>query len=103
MLLAEIDSLKTLVGNRSSVPKEQVYPRFDSIAKLWGSFKEEVALLEARQVTLDTLRGFREPYIPTLRADDLVASRAARRNEEAITGAPPPLMPATDPSAVAPS
>lgn len=49
MLLTEIDSLKALVGNRSSVPKEQVYPRFDSLAKLWGSFREEVALLEARQ------------------------------------------------------
>ena len=42
MLLGEIESLKGLVGNRSSVPKEQVYPRFDSLAKLWGSFKEEV-------------------------------------------------------------
>ena len=34
MLLTEIDSLKGLVGNRSSVPKEQVYPRFDSLASM---------------------------------------------------------------------
>jgi len=101
MLLTEIDSLKALVGNRSSVPKEQVYPRFDSLAKLWGSFHEEVALLEARQVTLDTLRAFREPYIPTLRADDLVASRAARRNEEALTGMPMAVMPTAEPTAAA--
>ena len=43
MLLAEIESLKGLVGARSSVPKEQVYPRFDSLAKLWGSFRYVMA------------------------------------------------------------
>ena len=47
MLLTEVETLKQLVGARSSVPKEQVYPRFDSLAKLWASFKEELATLQA--------------------------------------------------------
>ena len=42
-----MEALKQLVGSRSSVPKEQVYPRFDSLAKLWATFNEELSLLQA--------------------------------------------------------
>ena len=115
MLLQEMEALKQLVGSRSSVPKEQVYPRFDSLAKLWATFKEELALLQvppprpqqppivrlappvqrevlvrrmtagatlaaqAREATLAELRTYTESYVPTLRSDDLVAARSARR------------------------
>eukprot|EP01042_Synura_sphagnicola_P001824 gene1824-2141_t len=37
----ELNNLKALVGNRASVPKEQVYPKFDSLAGLWLSLWEE--------------------------------------------------------------
>ena len=56
MYLAEMQQLQSLVGARSSVPKEQVYPRFDSLAKLWSGFRDELALLQAREVTLETLK-----------------------------------------------
>ena len=84
MLLNEMEGLKTLVGSRTSVPKEQVYPRFDSLAKLWSSFKEELALLQAREGSLAELRRYTESYAPTLRSDDLVAARAARRAGDAL-------------------
>ena len=84
MFLSEMQQLQTLVGNRSSVPKEQVYPRFDSLAKLWSAFREELALLHARQLTLSTLRGFDASFSSTLRPDDLSAARAARRAAEAM-------------------
>jgi len=106
MFLSEMQQLQGLVGNRSSVPKEQVYPRFDSLAKLWAALREELALLEARQLTLDTLRGFNSSFTPTLRPDDLVAARAARRAEEAMAPVsddlpPPPAVPPPLPADVA--
>jgi len=86
LFLKEMDALKQLVGSRSSVPKEQVYPRFDSLAKLWAAFEDEIQLLKTRGGTLDELRKFQESYIPTLRSDDLAAARAAKRAEEALGG-----------------
>ena len=51
-----MDELQGMVGGRAAVPKEQVYPRFDSLAKLWAAFRDELALLQAREITLETLR-----------------------------------------------
>jgi len=107
MFLAEMQQLQALVGSRSSVPKEQVYPRFDSLAKLWAAFREEHALLQARQLTLETLGQFDDSFIPTLKPDELVAARAARRADEALQSgmsadlAPPPLVPLAEPAAAA--
>lgn len=105
MYLAEMQQLQALVGSRSSVPKEQVYPRFDSLAKLWSAFREELALLEARQLTLDTLKEFENSFNPKLKPDDLVAARAARRADEALRAgsddAPSPVVPVAEPAAAA--
>ena len=86
LLLAEMQQLQSLVGNRSSVPKEQVYPRFDSLAKLWAAFREELTLLQARQITLEALKAFEAAFNVTLKPDDLVAARAARRAAAAMAG-----------------
>ena len=51
-------ALQQLVGSRSSVPKEQVYPRFDSLAKLWAAFRDELSLLQTRQPVLHRLSNF---------------------------------------------
>jgi hypothetical protein len=57
----------------------QVYPRFDSLAKLWLSFDEEIVLLEARKATLAALRQFRDSYTATLTPSDVITGRAAAR------------------------
>ena len=106
MFLAEMQQLQSLVGNRSSVPKEQVYPRFDSLAKLWAAFREELALLQARQLTLESLNAFDTSFTTTLKADDLVAARAARRADEAMAAPSgdlpaPPVVPLADPTTAA--
>ena len=104
MFLAEMQQLQALVGSRSSVPKEQVYPRFDSLAKLWAAFREEFALLQARQLTLDTLKQYETSFTATLKPDDLVAARAARRADEALSSglghgeAPPSAVPLAEPA-----
>jgi hypothetical protein len=102
LLVSEMDALKELVGSRASVPKEQVYPRFDSLARLWASFEEELQVTRARQTTLATLATYQDSYVPTLRSDDLVAARQLRRAEEAMGEMPPPsTLPPVDEAAVA--
>jgi len=95
MFLAEMQQLQSLVGSRSSVPKEQVYPRFDSLAKLWAAFREELALLQARQLTLDMLKQYEHSFSATLKPDDLLAARAARRADEAMQSAAAAALEAT--------
>jgi len=98
MLLSEMEGLKELVGSRTSVPKEHVYPRFDSLAKLWASFDEEHMLLLARKTTLGALQAHRLSYSPTLNTDDLVAMRNFRRSGDADGER---VLPAADEAAAA--
>ena len=80
------------------MPKEQVYPRFDSLAKLWATFNDELTLLQARDATLAELRTYTESYVPTLRSDDLVAARSARRADSTL--GQEAALPAAEPSEV---
>lgn len=32
----EITELKSLIGNKSSIPKDQVYPKFDSLSQIYS-------------------------------------------------------------------
>ena len=84
--------------NPNQVPKEQVYPRFDSLAKLWATFNDELTLLQARDATLAELRTYTESYVPTLRSDDLVAARSARRADSTL--GQEAALPAAEPSEV---
>jgi len=33
--------LKGLIGNKSSIPKDQVYPKFDSLSQIYSQLLEE--------------------------------------------------------------
>jgi len=100
LLLTEMESLKDLVGSRTSVPKEQVYPRFDSLAKLWQSFDEELSLLKARKATLAALKEYKDTYTPSLRPEDLVGLRS-RVQVMGDVEAGEPLLPPDDGAAAA--
>lgn len=62
----ELANIKTLVTNKASVPKEQVYPRFDALGYLWVRLFEEVTSLTARANTFRTLCNYRLSFNPTL-------------------------------------
>ena len=34
--IKEITELKNLIGNKSSIPKDQVYPKFDSLSQIYS-------------------------------------------------------------------
>mmetsp|Transcript_141035 Transcript_141035/g.351749 ORF Transcript_141035/g.351749 Transcript_141035/m.351749 type:complete len:635 (+) Transcript_141035:132-2036(+) len=60
----ELTDLDALVGGRVSVPKEHVYPRFDSIARGYRTAWQEVKLLEARASLYGVLKDLRQQYFP---------------------------------------
>lgn len=74
-LKEELIDLDSLVGGRVSVPKEQVYPRFDAVARVYRAAWQEVKALEARQNLQGVLADLRKQYFPqpSQVAQDLVA------------------------------
>ena len=63
---AELVNLAGLIGGKTSVPKEQVYPKFDSLATMWLNLWEEFSHLQARNTTYQVLRKFRTSFVPLL-------------------------------------
>lgn len=66
----ELTTVRSLVSNKSSVPKEVVYPRFESIGDIWCKIYEEVVVMVARSNTFQVLNKYRLSFSPTL-ADEL--------------------------------
>jgi hypothetical protein len=62
----EIAQLQQIVGNRTSVPKEYVYPKFDAIAKHWLALRSELRTLQARSSSLDVLLRYELTFLCTL-------------------------------------
>lgn len=67
-LTEELIDLDALIGGRVSVPKEQVYPRFDSVARNYRTTWQEVRALEAQFKLHGVLRDLRKQYFPQLSA-----------------------------------
>jgi len=68
-LESELSHLKTLVGSRTSVPKEKVYPMFDSVADTWKSLEAEQSNVETIALLSDTLDIFKSSCTFTLSAN----------------------------------
>jgi len=62
----DLIDLDALVGGRVSVPKEQVYPRFDALARGYRTAWQEVKALEARAKLHGILGELRAQYFPKL-------------------------------------
>ena len=81
----EMTDLKLLVGSRTSVAKEQVYPKFDVLATLYMNLKEERDNVAARLQTLDSLQELAGGYKPTLHDEWVDAARRASRERKMRT------------------
>ena len=62
----ELSNIKAMVSDKNSVPKEMVYPRFDSVGTLWLQLYEEMVTMIARSNTFQTLCKYRLSFTPTL-------------------------------------
>ena len=75
--LKEVGELKNLLGNKSSAPKEQVYPKFASISQAYIQLVEEKALATMRVELLDLLLQIREGFSLTLKTSLIEEARRA--------------------------
>ena len=90
----EMEDLKRLVGARSSVPKEQVYPKFSTMASLWSSLQELQQRVQSRSRIYDVLTPFRDSFRAALTLDMVKVARALKphggaRGGVIVDGAPP--------------
>lgn len=93
----EMEDLKRLVGARSSVPKEQVYPKFSTMASLWISLQELQRRVQSRSRIYDSLTPFRASFTAALTIDMVKVARqlkprAAGRGDVITEDAPPPAL-----------
>lgn len=74
-LREELTDLDAMVGGRVSVPKEQVYPRFDTVARGYRTAWQEIQALEVRAKLHEILLGLQKTYCPRLpkSAEDMLA------------------------------
>lgn len=91
-LTLEMTDLQELVGNRASVPKEHVYPKFYEIATRWTALNHEYKVISGRTRTTEVLQKFCNSYTPSFRAemglqaDEISALEENARAAEAAVG-----------------
>jgi len=67
--LREMNDLKDLIGNKTSIPKDQVYPKFDALSQIYSQLLEEKNLATLRMDLLKNLQSYKEELEITLQED----------------------------------
>ena len=70
----ELQNISVLVSERTSVPKEVVYPRFDALGSLWIQLWEESTMMKSRLNTMQALSKYRLSFTPTLSEEAYVVT-----------------------------
>ena len=78
----EITELKNLIGNKSSIPKDQVYPKFDSLSQIYSQLLEEKNLAILRKELFKVLGEYKESMTNEL-SDVLIRESKALYAEKA--------------------
>ena len=58
--------MKELIGNKSSIPKDQVYPRFDNLSQIYSQILEEKNLAILRKELFRVLLDFKKLAVSSL-------------------------------------
>lgn len=66
-ITSDVNDLQELIGSRSSVPKDYVYPKFYEIAAQWTAAHHEKKVVAGRVRTAAVLQRFRDSYTPSRR------------------------------------
>lgn len=80
--MKEITELKNLIGNKSSIPKDQVYPKFDSLSQIYSQLLEEKNLAVLRKELFYVLLEYKQNMTNVL-TDVLVRESKALYAEKA--------------------
>lgn len=86
-IASEMGDLQELVGNRASVPKEHVYPRFYEIAAQWMALYHEYRVIAGRTRTTEVLRMFSSSYTSSFRGRIELKSGGVTALEEDVLAA----------------
>jgi hypothetical protein len=78
----ELGNVATMVTGKAAVPKEMIYPRFESLGKLWVALWEDMSVLSARYHTLQTLSKYRLSFQPTLSEETYVVTVLSNTDPE---------------------
>eukprot|EP00736_Rhodelphis_marinus_P007545 Rmarinus@m.16694 len=73
-----METIKSIVGSRQSVPKDLVYPKFDIVAGMWKQLRIERAYLQGRIAIMKSLRPYKHSFKSVVRPRDLEAAKAAQ-------------------------
>lgn len=98
----EMKELDALVGARTSVPKEQIYPKFDSLAQIYLVASQEARLLQERQQLFAVLARHKAAYNPRLRIGKTVRMAVSKADEGDDDKSGSESRPVTAPEADAP-
>ena len=85
--IKEITELKNLIGNKSSIPKDQVYPKFDSLSQIYSQLLEEKNLAILRRELFKVLLEFKGlmtnalPEVLVLESKALYMEKAQRMRQ----------------------
>mmetsp|Transcript_9817 Transcript_9817/g.19340 ORF Transcript_9817/g.19340 Transcript_9817/m.19340 type:complete len:631 (+) Transcript_9817:1239-3131(+) len=84
--LREIMELKEMIGNKTSIPKDQVYPKFDSLCQVYTSMSEEINLTILRKELFKLLDDSKNQVTCTMPEDLIlhVRSLGESRSQEAF-------------------
>jgi hypothetical protein len=66
----EMDMLDSFVGAKTSVPKEQVYPRFDSLARIFKTCWTDMQKMTRCTTLLNLIKQHRTEYCPALGGEE---------------------------------
>ena len=64
--MKEITELKELIGNKSSIPKDQVYPKFDNLSQIYSQLLEEKNLAMHRKELFKVLLDYKDLAVSSL-------------------------------------
>lgn len=67
----EINDLRDLIGNKTSIPKDQVYPKFDTVAQIYNQIVDEKIVSLMRKSLLKILQKYKQTIKITLTAEHL--------------------------------
>lgn len=73
----ELTDTKNIVGGKASVPKEKVYPKFNSLARIWLAASDTAQIIYARKNVKECIQKFLSPGVCTLHLNTVRQVRSA--------------------------
>ncbi|GAB5363907.1 hypothetical protein AAMO2058_000923600 [Amorphochlora amoebiformis] len=77
-----MEELKSLVGGKTAIPKETVYPHFVSLSAVWASMEGEREMITMRQTVHGDIESYLTCFVPTLTSGDINLARDYNRLKE---------------------